>query len=286
MEDVLKAKGLLKADQTGNSQLAAEKKAKAETALREAIALRVLDAVEHPDMFEGDAVRDPRAWLLPEIAAVWGLQLGSDQQKRMDRLMGWSPVQQPFYAGGREEMAKRIAELSEPRRARLLTALCIVGEIHVGPNSTAKAERLMAYAERFEIDIAAVKKDLLPKKAAALAKKPAAAKKATKGKSAAGTKDSNPAPVKAVQQEPSTPAAAAQPPAERTPQIGETWHFKPGLDNHITRSSKGGVVTGVSSFGIVSLLLGPNRRAAVSPDVIEFFAPAPAARADQQEAVL
>lgn len=217
---VLKAKGVIKqakVPSTNANQRSAEAKAKAATAWRTAAAEQVMAGVL---AVEGDAAAQLAAFMWPEVALVMWNRLSSDDERRCEKLLGWEHIASAWQdpkSGAKTEA--RIRALTMPELGRLITCMCLVGEMYVSPNTTPKgmvdAPRIGRFAQQLGIDVAKIRRDL----AAGVGGKQPAAKKAAKAKDAtAAFVEAHAGAVR--------PAAAPKGTKYWNAETGETWTGK------------------------------------------------------------
>lgn len=158
---MLKENGTLKQAKMPTSSAStrdAERKAKEETEWRMAVAQQ---CVEQAGANAG-ADAGYRAALLTELALAHWNRLGSDDEKRAERLLGWEHIGSDYTdkANGKRK-ADRIRGLTDGQLCQLFTVLVIAGQVHVGPGSTGgKPERLLALAERLQVDAEGTRQEL------------------------------------------------------------------------------------------------------------------------------
>lgn len=143
----------------GEAQRAKEKKAKAETAYRGLLLDRILFA------HAGEALRE--ADLIDVALALWN-RLGSEGQRQLCKAYTGKNSHEDI-----QHLQETIPSLAPPALNKLLLASALIGSVHVSHWQTIEPpERMLAAAERWGIDVKAVKKQA----AEALAPKAKAAK--------------------------------------------------------------------------------------------------------------
>lgn len=210
--EVLKSKGIVKSSRmptTSASQRKAEAQAKAATAWRTAAIERSMEATLAVD---GQEAAKFAAFLWPEVAIAMWHDLGSDDERRAERLLGWEHIPSNYHdPKGDEKAEARIRGLTMPELGRLLVCLCLVGEAHVGPNTTpaamGKAPRIARFAQALGISVDDVRKDI-----AAGAAKPGAKKAKTATEAFV---DAHAKPKRATELKPAV--------KYRDPATGSTW---------------------------------------------------------------
>ncbi|WP_428419231.1 ParB/RepB/Spo0J family partition protein [Methylibium sp.] len=162
---VLRDKGIVKTSKlptTSASQRKAEAQAKASTAWRTAAVER---AMERTLALSADDAFSFGSFIWAEIALVMWNRLSGDDERRCEKLLGWEHIASPWQDPKADSKTEaRIRALTPAELGRLLVCLCLVGEVHVGPNATAKglaeAPRIARFTQQLGVDIAQIRKDL------------------------------------------------------------------------------------------------------------------------------
>lgn len=162
---VLRDKGIVKSSKvptTDATQRKAEAQAKASTAWRTAAVER---AMERTLALSADDAVSFGSFIWAEIALVMWNRLSSDDERRCEKLLGWEHIASSWQDPKADSKTEaRIRALTPAELGRLLVCLCLVGEMHVSPNSTAKAmteaPRIARFTQQLGIDIAQIRKDL------------------------------------------------------------------------------------------------------------------------------
>lgn len=176
----LKAMGLLKSSRmptTSSTQRADDAKRKAEAKWRNAAAIKLLEQAQESG-FDAIEIQD---FLLPELALWMWRNLGNEEEKRCERLLGWDHISMWQDTKGPQKAQERIRALTEKGLAKIFTAMLIAGELSVPTyNPKAKAERLERLAYRLDVDLAPIKAEhgSVAKPAAKKAAKPSPARAA------------------------------------------------------------------------------------------------------------
>lgn len=166
---VLKDKGVIKTGKLPSSNASereAMAKAKAATEWRTAAAAACVDAVAAPSV-NGAAFA---AFMWPELALLMWHDLGNDNERRCERLLGWDHISHQ----DKHLVEDKVRALDMPGLARMFVAMTLVGEVHVGtynskPNDAPTIER---FAKQLGVDVASIRRGLakppkVPSKAAA-----------------------------------------------------------------------------------------------------------------------
>ena len=174
---ILKAVGVLKQARMPSgteAQRDADRKAKAETIWRNTAAAECVRVAGT----NAGAEAAYRMELLTQVALVLWARLSNDDEKRVEKLMGWEHIGSQYADkanAGRTEA--RIRSLSDGQLCQLFTACSLAGELHVNsllPSS--KPERLLSLAQHLSVDAAAIREDLRREQLARVPVKTATAK--------------------------------------------------------------------------------------------------------------
>lgn len=214
----LKAAGKIKTSQmpsTSASQREADRKAKAEGAYRAELARQVVEAAG-TDAALASGV--PEAFAHEVALLLWN-RLENDACKRIERLMGWSPIPGSSYEDShRAAVDKRLRELAPESFRRYIVACVVAGDMHVNTYSGVKPERLHRAATALGVDAAQVRKSLAAEKRVT---PDATAAKRAKAKAAALTPET--ALANALK---TAKPAAPKGVRYRHPETGSTWSGK------------------------------------------------------------
>lgn len=134
-----------------NTQSAAEKKAKAERAFRQALFTKVRESYP-PALARAD-------WNNLAIAFVHEMQ--QDAQKQLFKVWGWEPAKTQYGNGNYDKAAgDHIPKLSAPDLSKFLLDLVLVSDIQVSTWSDAKPQKLFDAAKRFKVNPEQVRRTL------------------------------------------------------------------------------------------------------------------------------
>ena len=158
----LKAAGKIKAaSMPGSSpgKNAAEAKAKAETAWRQAVATQCVEAAL------GNAGADTayRSSLLTDVAIVLWARLSGDDEKRVEKLLAWEHIGSDYASKGNElRKLNRIRALSDAQLCQFFTAAAVAGQVYVNQYNASlhKPVRLLDIAARLGVDADAVRAEI------------------------------------------------------------------------------------------------------------------------------
>lgn len=157
---LLKAAGVLKQARmpTGSAaERQAEARAKAENAWRATAAQQCVEAAA------GNAGADAayRTQLLTDVALTLWHRLSSDDEKRVERLLGWTHIGSEYAEKGNDRRkAERIRALTDGQLCQYFTACVLSSDVHVSASPyAAKSEpaRLLDLATRLGVDVPAIK---------------------------------------------------------------------------------------------------------------------------------
>jgi len=260
---VLKDKGVVRSTRvssTSASEREAEAKRKADTAWRAEVGKDLLAALTTRGGFDDDQIH---AFLLRQLAIKLWNCLGSDDSKRVEKLLSWQHL---GYSAGSSADADRINALNDTDLHTALLAMLMASDLYVSPNVNnidapacmLKAAVILGYDEK------ALKAERLRDIKAAIGPK-APAKKAP-AKKAPAKKAAAVAEPKASAKPAKAPDADANacaneqgptPSTVRLSKCGKHW-----LEQHVKvkASKKLGVVNDVSSEGgLIKVRLEGNR---------------------------
>ena len=141
--DVLKAKGITARTTSNPREKALEVAAARETAVRTEIFAAV--RANYPAKLDSDSLR--------AVVGCWLNHAGSDAQRLLCKVREWK------YGDyqDREKLVANLAGLDDKALYSVLLDLTLIGETRCHSYSTSKPTRLMAAAERFKVDAAAIR---------------------------------------------------------------------------------------------------------------------------------
>lgn len=157
---VLKERGVLKQAKKHNAALSdAERKAKAETTWRHAVAQACTEAAGT----HRGADLDYRQALLTRVAQLLWHELQFDSKQRVHKLLAWPALRAKWQEGPGPIADTHIAGLTDAQLCQYFTVATLVQEIHVAYyniNGSNKPERLLAAAKALGVDPAAIREQL------------------------------------------------------------------------------------------------------------------------------
>lgn len=158
---LLKEAGVLKTSRmpgTSATERDAERAARHEVAYRLALAQAITEAAA------GNAGADTtyRQQLLADVGVrLWNL-LGGDDERRVERLLGWEHIGSEYMGkGNAQRKADRIHALQPAHFAQYLTAVLCAADMHVNASNVkgSKPAVLLGLAQRLGVDAAAIRED-------------------------------------------------------------------------------------------------------------------------------
>ena len=144
----LKDAGIKPSSSSPNPQTAAEKKAKAERAFRQALFAKVRES--YPTALERSDWNDLALAILHEMQ--------QETTKQVFKLWGWEPVKGKYTSDYAKAAAAYIQKLTGAELPKLLLDCIFVSELQVSTWSEAKPEKLFAAAKRFKVNVDQVRR--------------------------------------------------------------------------------------------------------------------------------
>lgn len=140
----------VKAPSTSNPQSAAEKKAKAERAFRQALFAKVRE--HYPPAL------DRNDWNALALTIVHEMQ--QDTVKQLLKLWAWEPAKEKYGTSYEKAAAAAIPKLSGADMSKFLFDCIFVSELQVSTWSDAKPVKLFDAAKQFKVNVEAVRRQL------------------------------------------------------------------------------------------------------------------------------